>query len=290
MSRMQQIIEKAEREGAMRRMRAAEGAALADIAPVGLASASPISLPASAATSMPTAVPIAPELGAAAATAVPAPAQTRVIETARLDPRLISVTAADSIGAEQYRALRTRLFHSDNGSIVNVVLVTSPGRSEGKTLTAGNLGLTMAQEHQRHVCLVDADMRNPELHHIFGVPAGPGLSEVLAGTATLDDALVTIEQHHITLLTAGQARTHPADLLGTTAMRRTLETLRSRFDRVILDAPSTSPLADVGVLTPLVDGVVLVVRSGVTSKPSIHDAIGSIDPSKLLGVVLNEAA
>jgi receptor protein-tyrosine kinase len=82
----------------------------------------------------------------------------------------------------------------------------------------------------------------------------------------------------------------PAELLGTTAMRRTLETLRSQFDRVVVDAPATTPLADVGILTPLVDCVLLVVRSGTTSKPAIHDAVAALDASKLLGVVLNEAA
>jgi tyrosine-protein kinase Etk/Wzc len=148
----------------------------------------------------------------------------------------------------------------------------------------------MAQEYQRRVCVVDADMRHPELHRLFGVPGGPGLSDVLAGKVALDDALITIEEHHITLLPAGQGASHPADLLGTTAMRRMLESLRSQFDRVIIDAPAAGPLADVGILTPLVDGVLMVVRAGVTSKPAIHDAIGAIEPSKLLGVMLNEAA
>ena len=73
-------------------------------------------------------------------------------------------------------------------------------------------------------------------------------------------------------------------------MRRTLDTLRSQFDRIIIDSPSATPLADVGILTPLVDSVILVVRAGVTSKPAIHDAIAAIDGGKLLGVVLNEAA
>ena len=122
------------------------------------------------------------------------------------------------------------------------------------------------------------------------MPDGPGLSDVLTGRATLDDALVTLEDQQITLLPAGTRRAHPAELLGTTAMRRTLETLRSQFDRVIIDAPAATPLADVGILTPLVDSVLLVVRAGVTSKPAIHDAVAAIDASKLLGVVLNEAA
>ena len=72
-------------------------------------------------------------------------------------------------------------------------------------------------------------------------------------------------------------------------MRRTLEALRSRFDRIVIDSPAATPLADVGILSPLVDGVVLIVRAGVTSKPAIHDAIAAVDAGKLMGIVLNEA-
>jgi Mrp family chromosome partitioning ATPase len=125
---------------------------------------------------------------------------------------------------------------------------------------------------------------------MFGLPDGPGLSEVLAGRATLDEALVSVEDHQLTILPAGKSPAHPAELLGTTAMRRTIESLRSKFDRIVIDAPAVAPLADVGILSPLVDSVLLVVRSGVTSKPSIHDAVASIDGSKLLGLVLNDAA
>src|SRR5207249_8065301 len=107
---------------------------------------------------------------------------------------------------------------------------------------------------------------------------------------TLTDALVALEDHSLTVLPAGQLPAHPAELLGSTAMRRTLQTLRSRFDRVIIDAPSAAPLADVGILTPLVDSVVLVVHAGTTTKPAIQEAVTMIGASKLLGVVLNGAA
>jgi capsular exopolysaccharide synthesis family protein len=209
---------------------------------------------------------------------------------ARLDPRLLPALAADATATEQYRALRTRILHADNGVPVSVVLVTSPGRAEGKTLTAANLGLTMAQEYQRRICIVDTDLRHPEIHRLFGLPEAPGLAEVLTGDAALEDALVTIEEHQLTVLPGGHTPGRPAELLGTVAMRRTIEALRSQFDRVLVDAAAASPLADVGILTPLVDAVLLVVRAGITSRPAIHDAVAAIDPSKLLGMVLNEAA
>jgi protein-tyrosine kinase len=296
MSRIQNILAKAEREGSVRRMRGADPAppvtAFDDVAAM-VPPAAP--------------VPIAPGIALPATTTIPSlplaampvieerrqeePAHpvspSRIVTNARLDRRVLAATATDSMAAEQYRALRTRMLHSDNGNAVHVVLITSPGRGEGKTLTAANLALTMAQDYQRRICLVDADLRYPQLHRLFGLPDGPGLSDVLSGHVPLDEALVTIEDQQITILPAGRAHGRPAELLGTTTMRRTLEALRTQFDRVVVDAPAAAPLADVGILTPLVDSVLLVVRAGVTVKPAIHDAI---DPSKLLGVVLNEAA
>jgi protein-tyrosine kinase len=298
MSRIQNILAKAEREGSVRRMRGADSAppvtAFDEVAIVPPAAPVPIApaLPLPATTTIPSlplaAMPVIEErLQEEPAHPV---SPSRIVTNARLDRRVLAATATDSMAAEQYRALRTRMLHSDNGNAVHVVLITSPGRGEGKTLTAANLALTMAQDYQRRICLVDADLRYPQLHRLFGLPDGPGLSDVLSGHVPLDEALVTIEDQQITILPAGRAHGRPAELLGTTTMRRTLEALRTQFDRVVVDAPAAAPLADVGILTPLVDSVLLVVRAGVTVKPAIHDAVASIDPSKLLGVVLNEAA
>jgi capsular exopolysaccharide synthesis family protein len=198
--------------------------------------------------------------------------------------------ATDSVPAEQYRALRTRIMQTDSGGAVNVVLVTSPGRGEGKSLTAANLGLTMAQDHQQRTCIVDADLRAPQQASLFGIPQAPGLSDVLLGRVALDQALLRIGGHEIAVLPAGAPAAHPAELLSTATMRRVLDTLRTRFDRVIIDVPAATPLADVAILSPLVDSVLLVVRAGVTPKPAIQDAVSALDPGKLLGFVLNEAA
>ena len=281
MSRIQNILEKAEREGSVRRVRTD---AAVDVAPEPSMPvsppASPLAMPHSAAGhSAPTSQPAAPFLTPA-----------RLVSGAHLDARLITASSTDATVAEQYRALRTRILNADHMSPVNVVMITSPGRGEGKTLTAGNLGLAMAQEWQRRICIVDADLRHPQMHRIFGLPDGPGLCDVLTGRATLEEALVTLEEHQVTILPAGNVPAHPAELLGTSAMRKTMDMLRAQFDRVVLDAAPAAPLADVSILAPLVDRVLIVVRSGVTTKPSIHDAVSSIEPSKLLGFVLNESA
>jgi capsular exopolysaccharide synthesis family protein len=276
-SHLQKILNKAERDGVIHRVRVDRAA--------------PFAVPSGSdelATTRPDSTSRIESMGAPAATAVPELAPVKVVTGARLDSRLVAVSS-NGPAAEQYRALRTRILHSDSVSAVRVLLVTSPGRTEGKTLTAGNLALTMAQEYQRQICLVEADLRHPCLQRLFGLPDGPGLVDVLAGSATIDGALLAIDEHYITVLPAGKVPAHPAELLGTTAMRRVIETLRARFDRVVVDAPAAGPLADVRILTPLVDSVLLVVRSALTSKPSIHDAVSALDRAKLLGFLLNDA-
>ncbi len=288
MSRIQQILEKAEREGSVRRVRTETAVEAAG--PTPLASAKPnlaaVAAPAIESTrSHGGGTPVVVDV------AQPHSLQpARIIAGAHLDPRLITSSSTATLATEQYRALRTRIVHADPTSPTSVVLITSTSRGEGKTLTTGNLGLAMAQEWQRRVCIVDADLPHPQMHRIFGLPDGPGLCDVLAGEVTLAEALVTLEEHQLTILPAGHVPGRPAELLGTSAMRRTLEALRGQFDRVVIDAPPATPLADVSILAPMVDRVLLVVRAGVTMKPAIHDAVASIESSKLLGLVLNEAA
>ncbi len=276
-TRIQNILDKAEREGSVRRVRTDVGVGTMPMPEPGL--------PAFGPPQHSYAAPAAPAVAAPAPSLTPA----RVVSGAHLDPLLITSASANDAVAEQYRGLRTRILHADTMAPINVVLITSPGRGEGKTLTVGNLGLAMAQEPQRRICIVDADLRHPQMQRIFGLPDGPGLCDVLAGRATLEEALVTLEEHHITVLPAGHVPTHPAELLGTTAMRRTLETLRTQFDRILVDAAPATPLADVSILAHLVDRVLLVVRAGVTTKPAILEAVSSIDAAKMLGFVLNEA-
>jgi capsular exopolysaccharide synthesis family protein len=268
MSRIQQILEKAERDG-LRRVPHGAGVAIAP------APSDPMPAIAGDRVQMDGRRPSVP---------------IRTISGTRLHGLLRTTLSGNAVAAEQYRAMRTRILHNDVGSPVSVVLVTSPGRREGKSLTVANLGLAMAQEYQRSICIVDADLRSPQQQRLFGLPDGPGLSEVLAGQSMLEDAMVALEDYRIVIVPAGHAGAHPAELLGATSMRRTIDTLRTRFDHVVIDAPAATPLADVGILTPLVDSVLLVVRAGTTSKPAIHDAIAAMDRAKLLGIVLNEAA
>jgi len=278
MSRIQNILDKAEREGTARRTAGVVSATAATVSvPVTIEIPSP-SLPRS-------------DHGAPPADpARTVPAADAVSEyTVRLNPLLVAGLSPKSPAAEQYRSLRTRLSLTEGAAGLRTVLVTSPQKGEGKSITAANLALTMAQELQRRVVIIEADLRKPSLQHLFGLPAGPGLAEYLAGAAELTEAMRFLPDYNLTVIPAGSMPMNPAELLGSTAMRRMLDQLRTRFDRVILDSPPVLPLADVAILAPMVDGALLVVRAGVTPKPAIENALRSFDSSRLLGVVLNES-
>lgn len=169
-----------------------------------------------------------------------------------------------------------------------MIQITSPGKGDGKTITALNLALTMAQEFQRRVLLIDADLRHPRIHELLGLEPGPGLVDVLTGAATLQDALLELPAYHLSVLRAGRAYDRPAEMLGSAPMRRLLDSLRTQFDRIVVDS-APAVVSDPAALAPVVDGLLLVVRSGVTTKPAIARAIGSLASSKLLGLVFNES-
>lgn len=205
---------------------------------------------------------------------------------ASLSRVLVVATEPESPAAEQYRLLRTRLEGRDRARRAQLILVSSPGMGDGKTTTSGNLALTMAQEFDHKVVLVEADLRRPTLAGLFGVRTDPGLAEVLAGAATLEEALVPVPGCHLYLLPAGLCGSGPVSLLASPMMQRTLDALRTRFDRIVVD---TAPLivADTHVLARLADGVLIVVRAGVTLRPALERALGAIDGERLMGIVLN---
>jgi protein-tyrosine kinase len=280
MSRIQDILNKAERDGNTRRTRGLSNEGLTAPRPIG---ARPSQAPAY--EPPPSAHAWTPV--ATAAAIEPEPEQS--VTPTTLDPRLVAALAPHSLAAEQYRSLRTRIRQAENGRAVRAIVVTSPNKGDGKSLTAANLAITMAQEFQQRVLLVDGDLRRPAVHSLFGVAEGPGLTDVLMGGLELSQALVNVENHHLTLLPAGPSPSHPAELLGSASMRRVLDTLRTQFDRILIDMPPVAPLADLHILAPMADGLLMIVRAGVTPKPAIERALAGLDMSKVLGLVLNES-
>ena len=294
MSRIQNILDKAEREGATlrtSRIGVPPAAPGPDMGSVAAAVPLTIDIPTPSAPPPVTARSIVPGAMAAHAPGHAAAAAPESVAsyTVRLNSLLVAGLAPTSLAAEQYRQLRTRLAHAEGANNLRTVLVTSPQKGEGKSVTSANLALTMAQELQRRVVIVEADLRKPSMQQLFGLPPGPGLTDYLSGAAELKDVMRFLPDHNLTVIHAGSTATNPAELLGSTAMRRLLDSLRTRFDRVILDTPPVLPLADVAVLAPLVDGALMVVRAGVTPKPAIENALRAFDSSRLLGIVLNDS-
>jgi len=281
MSRIQEILSKAERDGTVRRTRS-----LVDDGPAPAAALPPRPQPAPAASafeSLPHAPAWTSGATAPALEAEPEPVQA----TSSLDPHLVAALAPQSYAAEQYRALRTRIKAAESGRALRAIVITSPNKGDGKSVTASNLAITMAQDFQQRVLLVDADVRRPAVRDLFGIPDGPGLVDVLIGAVDLNQALVHLPEFNLTVLRAGTTPTHPAELLGSTSMRRVLDTLRTRFDRILIDMPPVAPLADLHIVAPLADAVLMIVRAGVTPKPAIERALAGLDTSKVLGLVLN---
>jgi capsular exopolysaccharide synthesis family protein len=206
-----------------------------------------------------------------------------------LDPHLIAALAPASLAAEQYRSLRARIKRAEGSRAVRSIIITSPTKGDGKSLNAANLALTMAQELQQRVLLIDADLRRPEVHRLFGIADVPGLADVLMGGAPLESTLVHLPEHRLSILPAGAPPSNPTELLGSSTMRRLLDQLRTSYDRILIDTPPVSPLADLQVLAPMADGLVMIVRAGVTPKPAIERALAGLDMTKVLGLVLNES-
>ena len=276
MSRIQDILAKAERDGTARRSQPAGG-----FAPHAAPPAAPrIDGTAALDTAMADALPLGEAEDAAVADAHAA--------TPTLHPLLVAAIEPHSVAAEHYRTLRARINHREETATLRTLMITSPGAGEGKSITAANLAITMAQEPQRRVVIVDADLRGSSMHALFGLPGEPGLAEVLSGEAALEDVVLHMPDYRLSVVPAGRTPRFPTELLGSAAMRRIVDTLRARFDRVLFDLPAVMPLADAGTLAPLADGILMVVRAGATLRPALDEALAVFDEEKVIGVVLNE--
>lgn len=189
---------------------------------------------------------------------------------------------------EAYRVLRTNLMFSQAAAPRSIV-VTSATPSEGKTLTAVNLGLTFARGGAR-VLLVDCDLRRPALHRGFGLRSNPGLAQVLSRVARLPDVIRPTGTEGLFVLPAGTRNVSSPEPLPSDRVLELLDTLIRQFDVVIIDAPPTLAAADASILAALAEGVLVVVRSGRTSRVEAQRAIHQLDivGARVLGVVLND--
>lgn len=209
---------------------------------------------------------------------------------AGLQNELVTATSPVSSAAEAYRVLRTNLIFSQSVRTLKTVVVTSSTPGEGKTTTAANLAVTFAQQGMQ-VLLVDCDLRRARLHRLFETHRDPGLTHLVLGHNVLAEVVQPTSVDGLWLLPSGALPPNPQELLGGPRMQRTLDELSSRYDLVVLDTPPLLSTADAAVLAARVDGVVMVVRAGLTDRQpakDVADQLRSVD-AHLLGVVLNDA-
>jgi len=193
-----------------------------------------------------------------------------------------------SVAAECCRSIRTNILFMSPDNPPRTIVVTSPSPQEGKTTTAINLGVTMAEAGGR-VLIVDTDMRRPRLHRSFGVPNQTGISSVIVSKATLEEAIKRTDVPNLDVLPCGPVPPNPSELLHTDRFKAVLADCARLYDRIILDSPPTSAVTDPAVLGNLADGVVMVIKAGETTRDSGAHARRQLTSAKarLLGVIVN---
>ncbi|BDG03446.1 GumC family protein [Anaeromyxobacter oryzae] len=213
----------------------------------------------------------------------------RIEKAADHSPELAVHSAPTSAAAECLRSIRTNLLFMSPEKPLRTILVTSSGPGEGKTTTAAALAATMANSGNR-VLLVDADMRRPRVHKVFGVPTGSGLSSLILGDGSLDASIVRTDVPNLDVLPCGPVPPNPAELLHTANFATLVQEMSRRYDRVVIDSPPAGVVADAIVIATKVDGTLVVVKAGQTSRDVAARTVRSLADVKarLFGSVLNE--
>jgi protein-tyrosine kinase len=190
-------------------------------------------------------------------------------------------------GMEEFRTLRSRLYHARERMSLKKILVTSALPKEGKSFTAANLAQVLVRQHGRRVLLIDADLRNPRLHAMLGTPASPGLADYLQGNA--DEFSITRlgPLENFFFIPGGQEISDPGELVANGRLKVLLQRVEGLFDWIVIDSPPAVPVSDASLLAKVCDGVLIVVRSNATPVDVARRARQEFPEEALVGVVLN---
>ncbi|WP_291984367.1 CpsD/CapB family tyrosine-protein kinase [Luteitalea sp.] len=218
--------------------------------------------------------------------AAPQPTGGMIRFSSQWRERLAAGPESDLGLTEQFRRLAATLHHAHLANGLSDVMLTSASPGDGKTLTAVNLALVLAESYRYRVLLIDADLRRPSIPDIFEQSDGCGLSEALTSPTEQKLALVAIT-NRLSLLPAGRPISNSIEALTSPRMRQILEEATSRFDWVIVDAPPVSAATDARLLAQMVSGTLFVIRAGQTQSPDVQRAVDAIGREQILGVVLN---
>jgi non-specific protein-tyrosine kinase len=206
-----------------------------------------------------------------------------------LDSRLIAFFSGNSLAAEQYRQLRTKVLRAKKLYSHNSFLISSALPGEGKTVTALSLAITIAQGLHDTVLVVDSDLRKPAIHRMLGINREKGLSDYLMGKAKLEEVLVKTKINKLRAIPAGTIPPNPSELISSEEMGKLITELKTRYQNriIIFDSPPIISLTDSVILSQKVDEVVLVVYANHTPKEAVADAIASLGEANIMGIALN---
>jgi capsular exopolysaccharide synthesis family protein len=206
----------------------------------------------------------------------------------RLDERLPLIpNLRDSMNVEQYRFLRTKLLQQQADRMFRSLLVTSSGVGEGKTVTTLNLALTFAMLPSFKVLVVEGDLRKGGMHHLLGINGGPGFSNLIEGSASLDEVVCKPSELPVRFVLRGNSRLSPAELLHSPQVSLQLGEMAKRFDLVLVDSPPVNLVSDAQLLAASCEAVLLVVKACSTSQKNLEDATRKLQRFRVVGTVLN---
>lgn len=202
---------------------------------------------------------------------------------------LVAYSNPDSLIAEQFREIRTNISFVTEKGKTPVLLITSPSEGEGKSTTAANLAVSITSQKEK-VLLIDANLRDPALDYIFKVSHSTGLTDVLTGKASFEDAVFQTEIGRLEVLIAGSSPNNPTEILGSERMKDLLSEAIKKYDVVLIDSPGVLKVADSRVLANECDGVLLVVSSSLTGHEKAWEAKKALEfaQANIVGVIINE--
>jgi capsular exopolysaccharide synthesis family protein len=192
---------------------------------------------------------------------------------------------------ESYKVARTNLAFSVIKQGCKKIIVTSSLAGEGKSTTAVNVAISLAQQVDVKVLLIDCDLRKPQVSRFFSLKNAPGLTDYLGKMSTLKDIAHRIENENLTVICSGTMVPNPSELLASEAMGNLLKTMEDQYDYIIVDTPPINVVIDALPLMKITDGVVIVVREGSSTHPELArtiEKLGRVD-AKILGIILNGA-
>ncbi|MCP4109816.1 MAG: CpsD/CapB family tyrosine-protein kinase [Desulfobacteraceae bacterium] len=208
-----------------------------------------------------------------------------------IDNNLVALLKPHSFESEQFKMLRTKLLFPGSGNAPRSIMVTSAALKEGKSFTAANLAISIAQTTDRYVLLVDSDLRTPCIHTLFGFGEVRGLSEYLSGEVALSSLLLRTKVNGLTILPGGAPPHNPSELLSSEKMTELLGEVKDKYsDRyVVIDSPPPLIMAGTTVIARQVEGIVVVVKYGSTPVDLLTELIDTVEKEKILGIIINES-